>query len=167
VINASCSSTDQDGRKRRGIVRIHRKLREIARSLTGGSEKEEEPPVIRKIFQTKIRSLESERAVQVPFMQPPAFVPRYLIEPNKEAIMQTVRNIAARLGVAGAIAAVSVIPASAFEAYVGPRHHHHYYDYYGGGNGCRPGWTVQGGVCKPYRYGPWDIYGGRQSDWGY
>jgi len=60
-----------------------------------------------------------------------------------------------------------IIPASAFEVYVGPRHHHHYYDYYGGGNGCRPGWTVQGGVCKPYRYGPWDIYGGRQSDWGY
>jgi hypothetical protein len=77
--------------------------------------------------------------------------------------MQTVRNIAARLGVAGAIAAVSVIPASAFEAYVGPRHHHHYYDYYGGGNGCRPGWTVQGGVCKPYRYGPWDIYGGGRA----
>src|SRR5262249_52826160 len=36
-----------------------------------------------------------------------------------------------------------------FEGYIGPRHHHHYYDYYGGGNGCRPGWTVQGGVCKP------------------
>jgi len=48
--------------------------------------------------------------------------------------MQSVRNIVARLGVAGAIAAVSVIPASAFEVYVGPRHHHHYYDYYGGGN---------------------------------
>jgi hypothetical protein len=77
--------------------------------------------------------------------------------------MRTVRNIAARMGVAGAIAAVSVIPASAFEVYVGPRHHHHYYDYYGGGNGCRPGWTVQGGVCKPYRYGPWDIYGGGRA----
>jgi len=25
-------------------------------------------------------------------------------------------------------------------------------------NGCRPGWTVQGGVYKPYRYGPWDWY---------
>jgi hypothetical protein len=23
--------------------------------------------------------------------------------------------------------------------------------------------AVQGGVCKPYRYGPWDVYGGRQS----
>jgi len=51
-----------------------------------------------------------------------------------------------------------------------PYYHHHYYNYYGGGgwntaSGCRPGWTVQGGVCKPYRYGPWDIYGGRQSDY--
>ena len=54
-----------------GIVRIHRKLREIARSLTGGSEKEEKPPVIRKVFQTKIRSLGSERDVQVPLMQRP------------------------------------------------------------------------------------------------
>ena len=46
---------------------------------------------------------------------------------------------------------------------------HRYYNYYGGGsyNGCRPGWTVQGGVCKPYRHGPWDIYGGRQSDYGF
>jgi hypothetical protein len=26
---------------------------------------------------------------------------------------------------------------------------------------------VQGGVCKPYRYGPWDVYGGRQSDYGF
>jgi len=51
-----------------------------------------------------------------------------------------------------------------------PYHRHRYYNYYGGwrtGNGCRPGWTVQGGVCKPYRYGPWDIYGGRQSDYGW
>ena len=43
--------------------------------------------------------------------------------------------------------------------------------YYGGGggtwNGCRPGWSVQGGICKPYRRGPWDFYGGRQSDYGY
>ena len=31
-------------------------------------------------------------------------------------------------------------------------------------NGCPPNWTVQGGACKPYRYGPWDrqgpVYGG-------
>jgi hypothetical protein len=37
-------------------------------------------------------------------------------------------------------------------------HHHHYYNYYGGGtwNGCPTDWTIQGGVCKPYRHGPWD-----------
>jgi hypothetical protein len=23
-------------------------------------------------------------------------------------------------------------------------------------NGCPPDWTIQGGVCKPYRHGPWD-----------
>ncbi|HZP79724.1 MAG TPA: hypothetical protein VFB45_26560 [Pseudolabrys sp.] len=53
---------------------------------------------------------------------------------------------------------------------VGRRHHHRYYDnYYGGGygaydyagprrgggyytyNGCQPGFTIQSGVCKPYR----------------
>ena len=65
-----------------------------------------------------------------------------------------------------AMAVGSAVPAAA-DWYYG-RHHHGYYNYYGGGtfHGCRPGWTVQGGVCKPYRYGPWDIYGGRQSDWG-
>jgi hypothetical protein len=52
------------------------------------------------------------------------------------------------------------------------RPYHHYYNYYGGGgwntaSGCQPGWTVQGGVCKPYHYGPWDYYGGRHQDWGY
>ena len=61
--------------------------------------------------------------------------------------MRTLGKVTATLGVVGAIAASSVIPASAL--------------YYGGGghatwNGCRPGWTVQGGVCKPYRYGAWD-----------
>ena len=79
--------------------------------------------------------------------------------------MRTLGKVTAALGVVGAIGITGVIPASAFEVYVGPRHHH-YYNYYGSGNGCRPGWTVQGGVCKLYRYGPWDIYGGRQSDWG-
>ena len=65
--------------------------------------------------------------------------------------MRTLGKIAATIGVVGTIGVTGVIPASAFEVYVGPRHHHHYYDYYGGGNGCRPGCTVQGGVCKPYR----------------
>jgi len=46
-----------------------------------------------------------------------------------------------------------------------PYYHRHYYDYYGGGgwrtwNGCPPNWTIQGGACKLYRYGPWD-YGYR------
>lgn len=52
---------------------------------------------------------------------------------------------------------------------IGHPYHRHYYNYYGGGawNGCPPDWTIQGGVCKPYRHGPWDIYGGRQSDYGY
>ncbi len=54
--------------------------------------------------------------------------------------MRTLGKITATLGVVGAIAATSVLPASAF----------------GYGGGCRPGWTVQGGVCKPYHYGPWD-----------
>ena len=77
-------------------------------------------------------------------------------------------TMAAALGLVGAIA-VSSAPAAA-DWYYGHRHHgyHGYYNYYGGGGRpCRPGWTVQGGVCKPYRYGPWDIYGGRKSDWGY
>jgi len=84
--------------------------------------------------------------------------------------MRTLTKIIATIGVIGAIAASSAVPAAA-DWYYGHRHHG-YYNYYGGGgwragNGCRPGWTVQGGLCKPYRYGPWDIYGERQSDYGY
>ena len=80
---------------------------------------------------------------------------------------KTLGTMAAALSLVGAIA-VSIAPAAA-DWYYG--HHHRYYNYHGGGgwhtgNGCRPGWTVQGGVCKPYRYGPWDVYGGRQSDYG-
>jgi hypothetical protein len=81
--------------------------------------------------------------------------------------MRAIGKIAATLSVIGAIAATSAVPAAA--DWYG-RHHHRYYNYYGGGgtwNGCPPGWTVQGGVCKPYRHGPWDVYGGRQSDWGF
>ena len=64
--------------------------------------------------------------------------------------MRTLGKIGATIGVVGAIAAGSAIPAAA-DWYYG--HHHRYYNYYGGGtwNGCRPGWTVQGGVCKPYQ----------------
>ncbi len=81
--------------------------------------------------------------------------------------MRTLGKIAAALGVVCAIGISGVLPASA-DWYYG--HHHRYYNYYGGRgtwNGCPPDWTVQGGVCKPYRHGPWDIYGGRQSDYGY
>jgi hypothetical protein len=66
---------------------------------------------------------------------------------------------------------VSISPAPGIHIGIGHHpvhhHHHHYYGggghyygdghYYGGGrrhntyNGCRPGWTIQGGVCKPYR----------------
>ncbi len=38
----------------------------------------------------------------------------------------------------------------------GPRHYGYGPRYYGYRSPCRPGWSVQGGVCKPYRYGPWD-----------
>ena len=67
-------------------------------------------------------------------------------------------EIAATLGVIGAIAVGTVDPAAAWYGY-----HHRYYNYYGGGtwNGCPSRWTMQGGVCKPYHYGPWDWYGHR------
>jgi hypothetical protein len=83
--------------------------------------------------------------------------------------MRTLGKIAAALGVVGAIGVSGVLPASA-DWYYG--HHHRYSNYYGGGgwrsgNGCPPDWTVQGGVCKPYQHGPWDIYGGTHQDWGY
>jgi hypothetical protein len=82
--------------------------------------------------------------------------------------MRTLTKIATTLGFIGVIAASSAVPAAA-DWYYGHHHHHGYYNYSGGGtwNGCPHGWTVQGGVCKPYRYGPWDIYGGRQSDYGW
>ena len=72
--------------------------------------------------------------------------------------MRTIGKIAATLGVVGAITASSAVPAAA-DWYYGHRH----YGYYGGGgtwNGCRPGWTVQGGNCAPYQ-------GPRGPSWGY
>lgn len=67
--------------------------------------------------------------------------------------MRTVGKIAAALGVVGAIA-TSAVPAAA--DWYG--RHHRYYGFYGGNPdphctyaGCCPrGFTVQGGVCKPY-----------------
>ena len=76
--------------------------------------------------------------------------------------MRTLGMITAIFGVIGAIAVSSAVPAAA-DWYYG--RHHRYYNYYGGGyrtwNGCPPDWTIQGGVCKPYRHGPWDLYGPR------
>jgi len=64
--------------------------------------------------------------------------------------MRILAIMAATLGLIGTIAVGSAVPAAA-DWYYG--HHHRYYNYGGGGtwNGCRPGWTVQGGVCKPYQ----------------
>ena len=64
--------------------------------------------------------------------------------------MRTLAITAATLGLIGTMAVGSAVPASA--DWYG--HRHRYYNYYGGGgtwNGCEPGWTVQGGVCKPYQ----------------
>jgi hypothetical protein len=78
--------------------------------------------------------------------------------------MRTLGKIAAALGVVSAIGVTGVIPASA--DWYG-RHYHGYYNYGGGSNPCGRGWSLQGGRCKPYHFGPWDVYGGRHQDWGY
>jgi hypothetical protein len=70
--------------------------------------------------------------------------------------MRILRKIAATVGVVGTIAAATAVPAAA-DWYYGHRHHG-YYNYYGGNPdphctyaGCCPrGFSVQGGVCKPY-----------------
>jgi hypothetical protein len=76
------------------------------------------------------------------------------------------------LGFAGAMSLIAIAPATAqininvpgLHVHVG-RHHRHYhtpppapyygYPGYGGGyntwNGCPPNFTIQDGVCKPYR----------------
>jgi len=84
--------------------------------------------------------------------------------------MRTLAKTALALSFIGATAIGTVAPVKAQSFYFGvgnPYHHRHYYNYYGSRrgswDGCPPRYTVQ---CKPYRYGPWDIYGGRQSDYG-
>jgi hypothetical protein len=83
--------------------------------------------------------------------------------------MQTLKKIAATVGVVGAIAASSSVSATA-DWYYG--HHHRGYGYYNYYNpdphctyaGCCPrGFTVQGGVCKPYQgpRGPFAPLGSR------
>jgi hypothetical protein len=86
---------------------------------------------------------------------------------KEERIMRTLAKTLLALSFIGAAAVGSTVPVQA-QVYFGfghPYYHHYYdspryYDYYRGGtdNGCRPGWTIQGGVCKPYRHGPWDYY---------
>jgi hypothetical protein len=78
--------------------------------------------------------------------------------------MRTLAMAAVALGLVGTIAVGTAVPAAA--DWYG--RHHRYYNYCGGfgtWNGCPPDWTVQGGVCKPYRHGPWDFYGPRYYGW--
>lgn len=78
---------------------------------------------------------------------------------------KTIAKTIAALGFVGAAAMGGTAPAAAFyvngpgfHVWVG-HHHPRYYDYYrgpvGGGwytyNGCPPHYTIQDGVCKPYR----------------
>jgi hypothetical protein len=91
--------------------------------------------------------------------------------------MRTLAKTAIALSFIGATAIGSTAAVQAQGVYYGygphPYYHHYrhyprYYGYYrGGGWPCPRGWTVQGGVCRPYQYGPWDIYGGTHQDWGY
>jgi hypothetical protein len=92
---------------------------------------------------------------------------------STRSVVRTATKSAIALGFIGALALGGAAPAAAFyvsgpgfHVWVGP-HHRHYYNYYRGGyygggagtwNGCPPNWTIQGGACKPYRYGPWDYY---------
>ena len=89
--------------------------------------------------------------------------------------MRTLAKAAVALSFIGvtAIGATATVQAQSF--YVdapgvhigvgGYPYHRHYYNYGGGTwNGCPPDWTIQGGVCKPYRHGPWD-YGPRYGYW--
>ncbi len=83
--------------------------------------------------------------------------------------MRTLARTAVALSFIGATAIGTTTAVQAqYGYYPHPYYYHHYYrhypryGYYGGGyptwNGCPPQWTIQGGVCKPYRFGPWDRY---------
>ena len=80
--------------------------------------------------------------------------------------MRTLAKTALALSFVAALTVGSVVPAGAFyingpgfHVWVG-HHHPRYYDYYRGPayrggyntwNGCPPYYTIQDGVCKPYR----------------
>lgn len=91
--------------------------------------------------------------------------------------MRSLARITVIAGLFGAIACGGTAPAKAqgyyfggpgLGVYVGPPYYgpryrpYRRYRYYPRGPNCTylgccpPGMSVQGGVCKPYRYGPWD-----------
>ncbi len=84
--------------------------------------------------------------------------------------MRTLAKTAVALGFIGTAVFGTTAAVQAQGVYFGFGHPHPYYRdyddyhyghgprYYGYRSPCRPGWTVQGGVCRPYRYGPWDRY---------
>ena len=72
----------------------------------------------------------SKPAVQVSFMQLPTLVPRCLSETKDGGIMRTLGKIAATLGVVGAIAATSTVPAAAWYGNHHRYYHHRYYGYH-------------------------------------
>jgi len=76
--------------------------------------------------------------------------------------MRSIVKTAIALGFIAAVAIAGIAPAEAFHIWIGHRHQHYwgggpYYNYSPGyvspyySGPCRPGWTVQSGVCKPYR----------------
>ena len=89
--------------------------------------------------------------------------------------MRTLAKAAIALSFVGATAIGATVPVQAqvyFDApgvhvgVGGPYYHRHYYNYGGGWNtynGCRPGFTVQGGNCAPYKgpRGPYAPHGSR------
>ncbi len=86
---------------------------------------------------------------------------------KEERIMRTTAKTVVALTVLAGAAFGATASAQA-QGYYYP---HYRYGYYGGWrswNGCPPHWTIQGGVCKPYRFGPWDYYGApRYGYYGY
>ncbi len=84
--------------------------------------------------------------------------------------MRTLVKAAVALSFIGATAIGTTAAVQAQGYYQGyPHPYYRDYDDYRYGHGrryydygrhydspCRPGWSLQGGVCKPYRFGPWD-----------
>ena len=83
--------------------------------------------------------------------------------------MRTLAKATLGLSFIGAMAIGPTVPVQAQGFYLDapgvhigvgdPYYHRRSYNYSGGWrtwNGCPPDWTIQGGVCRPYRHGPWD-----------